>query len=233
MPQVHPTDFSTRSPHYRTLMSAGARFEKHMNASCAMNYGKSKDQEISQARQLGLADLTLLPRTGFKGREAVQWGRSQGLDIGQHNNQAYSQKNGMLVARLANTEIMVLNSLCSPSDQCANLEEEYTRNRPAKCYSVPRFNSSVWLMVTGRCSTEMFAKICGVDLRTNKFSSGAIAQTSIARINGIIIRNDLGEVPAFHFLFDSASVEYMWSCLMDAYAEFNGAPVGYAALLEL
>ena len=233
MPQVHPTDFSIRSPHYRTLMSAGARFGKYMNTSCAMDYGKSKDQEISQARQLGLADLTSLPRTGFKGREAVQWGRSQDLDIGQRNNQAYLQQNGMLVARLTDTEIAVLNNLRSPSDQCAGLKEKYTRNRPVKCYFVPRFNSSAWLMVTGQYSTEMFAKICGVDLHANKFSSGAIAQTSIARINGIIIRNDLGETPAFHLLFDIASTEYMWSCLMDAYAEFNGAPVGYAALLEL
>ncbi len=233
MPQIHPTNFSIRSPHYRTLISAGARFEKHMNTSCAINYGESKSQEISQAKQLGLVDLTVLPRTGFKGPEAVQWGRSQGLDIGQHSNQACSQQNGMLVARLTDTEIMVLNDLHSPSDQCAGLEEKYTRNRPARCYPVPRFDSSAWLMVTGQCSTDMFAKVCGVDLRTNKFPSGAIAQTSIARMNGIVIRNDLGEVPAFHLLFDSASTEYAWSCLIDAYAEFNGAPVGYAALLEL
>ena len=233
MPQVHPTDFSIRSPHYRTLVSAGARFEKYMNTSCVMNYGKSRDQEISQARQLGLADLTPLPRTGFKGREAVQWGRSQDLDIGQRNNQAYLQQNGMLVARLADTEIVILNYLCSSSDQCAGLNERYTRNRPVKCYFVPRSNLSAWLMVTGQYSIEMFAKICGVDLRTKQFPPCAVAQTSIARINGIIIRNDLGETPAFHLLFDSASTEYMWSCLMDACTEFNGAPVGYAALLRL
>ena len=215
-------------------MSAGARFGSYMNASCAMDFGKSRDQEISQARKLGLVDLTPLPRTGFKGQEAIHWGRSQGLEIGQYNNRTYLQQNGMLVARLADTEIMMLNDLKSSNNQCVGLEERHAFDRPTKCYSVPRFDVSAWLMVTGQCAAEMFAKICGIDLRVEKFSMGTVAQTSVARINGIIIRNDLpGEIPSYHLLFGNMSAEYMWSCLIDACTEFDGAPVGYAALLEM
>ena len=204
-----------------------------MNTACIMNYGKNKGQEISQARWLGLADLTPLPRTGFKGREVIQWGRSQGLEIGQRNNQAYPQPNGTLVARLADFEIMILNGLHGCDNQLAPWEKEHTRNRPARCYAVPRFDMSAWLMITGQCASEMLAKICGVDLRVEKFSPEAIAQTSVARTNSIIIRNDLSGVLAFHLLFDSASTDYMWSCLTDACREFEGAPVGYIALSEL
>ena len=39
----------------------------------------------------------------------------------------------------------------------------------------------------------MFAKICGVDLRPQHFAVGRIAQTSVAKMSGIIIRADLGE----------------------------------------
>ncbi len=204
-----------------------------MDTACAMDYGGSEEQEISQARQLGLADLTPLPRTGFKGREAIRWLRSQGLEIGQRSNQTYLQSNGMLVVRIADSEIMILNSLSSRDNQLANLEKEHARGHSAGCYSVPRFDTSAWLMVTGQCASEMFAKICGVDLRAGKFPPEAIAQTSIARTNGIVIRNGLGEVPAFHLLFDSASADYMWSCLTDACREFKGAPVGYAALSRI
>jgi hypothetical protein len=34
-------------------------------------------------------------------------------------------------------------------------------------------------------------------------------------------------------LGDSASAEYLWDCLNDAMAEFDGAPVGLAALRGL
>ena len=72
----------------------------------------------------------------------------------------------------------------------------------------------------------MFAKICGVDLRPHHFADGRIAQTSLAKMSAIVIRADLGRTPAFHLLADSASAEYLWGCLLDAMAEFDGAPVG-------
>ena len=95
---------------------------------------------------------------------------------------------------------------------------------------MPRADSHAWFAVTGRQASEMFAKICGIDLRLHKFPDGGIAQTSIAKINGIILRQDQGPLPLFHLLADSASADYLWDCLMDAMAEFEGAPVGLAAL---
>jgi sarcosine oxidase subunit gamma len=40
-------------------------------------------------------------------------------------------------------------------------------------------------------------------------------------------------VPVFHLLADSASADYLWEALLDAMAEFGGAPVGLAALRSL
>jgi sarcosine oxidase subunit gamma len=40
-------------------------------------------------------------------------------------------------------------------------------------------------------------------------------------------------VPAYHVLADIASGEYLWACLVDAMAEFGGAPVGLAAVRRL
>ena len=215
------------------LLSAGARFESYMNASCVIDYGCSNKQEVAQAMQLGLADLTPLPRAGFKGPETVPWAGSAGLKIGQHNNRAYLQENGVLVAKLSDSEILILNDLGSHLDQCASLEEKYRYSRPARCYTVPRRSASAWLMLTGRYSIDVLAKLCSVDLRVKHFPEGEIAQTSVARTNCIIIRIHLGDIPAFHLLFDCPLVDYMWSSLMDAGMEFKGAPVGYASLLTL
>ena len=82
-------------------------------------------------------------------------------------------------------------------------------------------------------AAQMFAKLCGVDLRPGKFADGAIAQTSLARMNAVVIRDDRGGALAYHLLGDSASAAYLWDCLTDAMAEFDGRPVGLAAARAL
>jgi sarcosine oxidase subunit gamma len=79
----------------------------------------------------------------------------------------------------------------------------------------------------------MFSKICGVDLRTHKFTSGDIAQTSVAKTNAVVIRHDLGSTPVFYILSDISGVEFLWDCLLDAMTEYNGYPVGVSALQRL
>ena len=79
----------------------------------------------------------------------------------------------------------------------------------------------------------MFAKLCGVDLRPGRFADLAIAQTSAAGITGVIIRDDRGGHLAYHLLCDSASAAYLWDCLVDAMTEFDGRPVGLAAVRSL
>ena len=233
MSQINPTHLLIRSPHYRTLLAEGANFIEHRDVAIIDNFGKSAEEEAKHAQQLGLVDLTLFAKIGFKGKQAIQWAKTQGLDIGEKNNQAYLQDNGALVARLADTEILILNNIQSGRNQCTSLEELYDKSKPVSCYSVPRNDSSAWLMITGEYSSNMFAKICAIDLRLKSFPNFSIAQTSIARINGIIIRNDINQTPAFYLIFDSASTDYLWSCLKDAFVEFNGAPVGDSALSKL
>ena len=52
-------------------------------------------------------------------------------------------------------------------------------------------------------------------------------------MNGIIIRADLGQVPAYHLLADIASADYLWPAVLDAMQEFEGGPVGLLALRQL
>ena len=232
MSQVQPEHFIRRSPLYRTLIKFGAQFEDRFNNACVTKYSNNNNQELIQAENLGLIDLSSLPRTGFKGKEAIQWAKAQELNIGDLNNQAYLQENGALVARLADTEILILNDLYTNIDQCKEFDKKHHLEKPTKCFTVPRVDSSAWFMITGAHSVDMFSKICGIDLRSHKFLNGSIAQTSIARINGTIIRMDLNTTTAFHLLFDSASSEYMWSCLIDAFVEFDGSPIGLNTLLK-
>lgn len=232
-----PIALARRSFIYRFLEAAGARFGEVNGGAAAMDFGMPVAEEAAQARRLGLADLSVLPRTGFKGAGTVEWLTAQGLSIGPDSNKAYRQSGGELALRLAPGEIFLIDDLAASGSLIKRLNDAWSwgdeKPRTLVGYPVPRAESHAWFAVTGEQSATMFAKICGVDLRPHRFPNGSIAQTSLAKMSGIIVRADLGSTLSYYVLADSASAEYLWVCLVDAMAEFGGAPIGLLALRQL
>ncbi|HVJ44206.1 MAG TPA: hypothetical protein VM639_22070 [Dongiaceae bacterium] len=237
LPKVIPHGFQRRSFIYRQTVAAGAQFAEINGGAVAINYGGPAEVEVDRAGRMGLADLSVLPRSGFKGVGTVDWLASQGLVIGAESNVAYRQSGGEWAARLAPNEIFLVDGLAASGSLIQRLNQawQWGAETPRKAigYPTPRQDSHAWFMVTGASAPDMFAKICGVDLRLHKFPVGRIAQTSLAKMNGIIVRADLGRVPAYHLLADIASADYLWTALLDAMKEFQGGPVGLAALRSL
>ena len=217
-----------RSFVHHCLVELDARFDDH---GVAIGFGRL--DEAAAAGRLGLADLSVLPRTGFKGADALDWLAGQGLALGEPANRAYRQAEDLLAAKLAPTEALILGPLDGTDAAIDRLTVAWSIDSAGACYMVPRRESHAWFRITGSAAPAMFAKLCAVDLRPAKFPGHAIAQTSVARLNGIVIRDDLAGIPAYHVLFDSASAEYLWRVLLDAMAEFDGAPVGRDALIAL
>lgn len=242
MNAIAPTALLRRSFIYRLLAAQGAQFGEVNGGAIPQHFGAGQEAELASARRLALADLSVLPHAGLKGKGTVEWLTAQGLSIGPDSNIAYAQAGGELAARLAPTEIFLLDSLAGDGALMQRLGNNWkwaeTAPRPAQGYPTPRQDSHAWFMVSGEFTPDLFAKMCGVDMRRDHFAEGAIAQTSIARMSAIIIRadrkaSDGRATPAYHILADIASAEYLWACLMDAAAEFDGKPVGLQALRDL
>lgn len=232
-----PAMHKRRSFIYRVSDGLGAEWGEINGGAIPMGYGRGVEAELVDARRMGLAELTMLPRTGFKGAGTVDWLKGQGLEIGEPANIAYKQPGGELAVKLAMTEIFLIDSLKATGALIERLNKAWqwapTAPRPAQGYPVPRQDSHGWFLVTGEKAPSMFAKICGVDLRPHKFENGRVAQTSAAKMGVVVVRDDLGGVPAYHVLADIASGEYLWACLIDAMTEFRGAPVGLTAVRRL
>lgn len=182
---------------------------------------------------LSLADCSLLPRTGFKGRGAPEWLAANGIELPRAPNIATRQADGTLVARLSNEEHLLLAPFAGEPGAVDRLDGAWSLDGAPGCYRLPRADSHAWLRLVGAAADAMLAKLCGVDLRPHKFAEGAVAQTSVARLSAIAIRDDLDGTLAYHLLCDSASAEYLWDCLLDAMAEFGGAAVNLDALRRL
>ena len=230
---IRPTDRLRRSYVYRALEAAGANFTEVNGGAVAADFGAPVEDEAAAARIMAIADLSPLPRVGYKGGGALAWARNHGVKIGRDSNIAYRQPGGELAARLADTEVVVIDNLDGAGALPHRLESEWSMDNADGGYLVNRQGANFWFAVTGRHAAAMLAKLCGVDLRPAKFPLYAIAQTSVARTNCIVIRADLGDTLAYHMMGDSASAEYQWICVLDAMEEFGGRPVGIAAIRHL
>lgn len=230
---VEPPYFPRRSFVYRTLIDSGARFGEISGAAVALDFG-DPEGEAEAAGRMGLADLSPLPRTGFKGRGTVAWLTEEGVRIPKEPNRAVRQDDGALVARLGETDILILGDLDGSGQLVSRLNGAW----PAavahrRGYPVPRGEGFCWFLVSGERAADMFAKVSGVDLRPRSFPDLHVAQTQVAGLGAVVIRDNRGPVPACHLLADSASAAYLWDCLMDAMGEFDGRAVGLSALRRL
>ena len=226
MAALQAPQFIERSPLYRK--HAGATLGRVGDSVIVAHYGEH--DESAQLARCALLDLTNLARVGFRGAAAAEYLAGRGYQLPEAPNRALTQADGSHVARLSQTEYLLLGSLRDAGSRIAGEEAAWQFGAAAN-YLLPRQDSHAWLLLTGEHSAAVMAKLCGVDLRAQAFPVGAVAQTSAARINVIVVNLPEGELPCFHILCDRASASYFWDALLDAMAEFGGAPAGIDALL--
>jgi len=178
----------------------------------------------------GLCDLSLLPRTGLKGRGAPDLLASLLTHLPQMPNHALTNSDGTVVARLSNEEFLILGPLDFDSHVVREIDTATNSASEKAAYPLPRADSHCLFALIGAKAADAMAKLCAVDLRTHKFPPGAIAQTSIARGNGIIISHEFGPEPGFFILCDAASTEYLWNSIIDAIDEYGGGAVGLQSI---
>lgn len=91
------------------------------------------------------------------------------------------------------------------------------------------------LLLAGRQSRAVLAKLCGLDFHSSVFPNHTAAQSELAKVSALIIRDDLssGTVPAYQIHVNRSEADYVWGAVFDAAGEFDVQAVGYAALEAL
>ncbi len=178
-----------------------------------------------------LTDLTDLARVGFRGGDSAACLQVRGYRLPSLPNQAVRQEDGGWVARLSQTEYLLLASLADGGARVAAEEGGWVQDA-RRNYLLPRQDSHAWLQLSGVHCSAVMAKLCGVDLRARAFPVGAVAQTSAARINVIVLNVGSDERPALQLLFDRASLAYFREAVLDAMDEFDGGWVGVDELMR-
>jgi sarcosine oxidase, subunit gamma len=222
---VDPLAYARRSPLRRRLEAEGAAWGDLGDVAVAETIG-----DAAPSGGIAIVDLSPLPRLGFKGRGTIPAMQSRGISVEATPNRAFRQPDGGLCLVLAPGEVILLSNFAGDGERLAQLESGWRIEDEERTYPLPRRDSHAWLAVAGQAAPEMFAKLCAIDLRRDKFPDLAIAQTSIAKMSAILTRGDIGADPVFHLLVDSAAALYFCDCLLDASDEFGGRIVGLKEL---
>ncbi|MDI5883084.1 hypothetical protein ACFO0O_07925 [Cobetia amphilecti] len=193
------------------------------------------DVSTAALSHCALADMTALGRAGVRGRDAADWLAALGFTVPGTPNAATLQSDGSWLVRLSVGEFLHLAPAISPQAGVAELpliaQADEALAQGMRVHSLPRRDSHAWFSLSGSTLPALMAKLCGVDLRSEAFPPGSVAQTSVARTNAIIVNAGSLACPCFHLLFDIASSHYLWGVMLDAMREYSGEKVTVAALL--
>ncbi len=100
-----------------------------------------------------LSDLTGLPRVGFRGTQSAAYLQARGFTLPEAPNRAMTQDDGSHVARLSQTEYLILGSLADRGERIAQEEARWELDHSAN-YLLPRQDSHAWLQLSGVCIAE-------------------------------------------------------------------------------
>lgn len=235
---TNPLSYLRRSPLRRTLDQAGATWQDVGDTAIATRANSASSKLEAFGSGLLMADLSALPRLGFKGRGTIAAMKARGVVVEAEPNRAFAQPGGGLCLVLAPGEVILLGDPLAGDVRAdtARFDQMYSGwklDDEERTYPLLRRDSHAWFVLAGSSAAEMLSKVCAVDLRAHKFTNLSIAQTSVAKMSAIVTRADIGGTLAFHILADSAAALYFWTSLKDAAHEFEGQVVGLTALQEL
>lgn len=222
---MHPATTLARSPLDRLLHERGAEWTHCAGSTIANTLATAPNPA-----ELALFDLTSMPRIGFKGRKTIEAMTARGIALQAKPNCVFPQTDGSLCLVFAPSEVLLLSTLTGNGTRFTELEESFSLENDERTYPLPRRDSHCWLAITGRHAPAILAKLCAIDMRFQKFPNHTIAQTSLARINAIVARADIGDTEVVHVLADMASALYLSTCLLDAAGEFGGEFAGLGRL---
>ncbi|MCA8933582.1 MAG: hypothetical protein KDA49_13995 [Rhodospirillaceae bacterium] len=181
------------------------------------------DAGPNRALDLAIADLSPIERLGFRGPQVVQWLNELGFAVEPSATQAYRHPDHHLVVTVGEGELLVL----PPLDPVARAIWD-TASLPVDermCRPTPRRDGSLWFRVTGRRAPQVIAALAGIDAAPALFPDLAVTPIEVMRHRGLLVRDDLGGVLAYHILFIRASASFLWTVVSNRIADMGGAAV--------
>lgn len=89
------------------------------------------------------------------------------------------------------------------------------------------------LQLLGPRSLDVLHRITPLDVRPSRLPSGACVQGSAMKVDALLVRDDLEDLPAFWLLVPRVFGEFVWEAVCDAGEDYGLQAIGYTAFQKL
>lgn len=89
------------------------------------------------------------------------------------------------------------------------------------------------LRLIGPRAAELLSRLCGLDIHPDRFPNLAARQSSVAKTGQLVVRFDVGRLPAYYLIGDRSLAAYLWRIIIEAGHDLGISPIGQAALQQL
>ena len=215
------------SPLHPTAQRLGAEFTEQRGWRIPEIY-TTLEEEIAAAREhLALADETPNGKLVLEGNQAESVLKAafdlRALEISEGYDRIYRLRNDLFfISTPPGREAAARKKLTVASAASEELVTvtDITHGRAE-------------IRVLGSDSRELLSKVCGLDFHPSAFPNGTAKQSSLAKTAQLIIRRDIGELPAFSIIGVGSLGAYVWDTMMEAGGEFGLVPIGRATVQAL
>src|SRR5262249_53109494 len=104
---------------------------------------------------------------------------------------------------------------------------------PQTFYTIDVTSVFADFLLIGPRGRDILSKLTSINVSDRALPDGACGQASLAHTQCIVLRNDRGELPAYHLLVARDSGVDVWEALLRAGEEFHLSPVGHHAVEAL
>ena len=89
------------------------------------------------------------------------------------------------------------------------------------------------LLVIGPQAAVLLSRLCGLDFHDNQFPNLSARQSSVAKTRQLILRHDMGNLPAYALLGSRSLAAYLWNTTLEAGRDLSLIPVGQETIDRL
>jgi heterotetrameric sarcosine oxidase gamma subunit len=205
-----------------------ALFHKHQEMKALMTehhgwlvparYAPAEAEAAQVRERAGLADVSWMERLELDG-----YGLNAPPAFGQGVRSWTLAPNHLLVTFDPHAREGVMETLSSFRATASHLA------LPAPVYWTEMTSILAQLLLAGPRSRDVLGKLTSLNLSEPTLPNLGCAQTSLAHIHALVLRDDLGSLPAFHLLVSREYAESVWEALLHAGHEFQLGAFGLEA----
>ena len=203
------------------LSALNPTWEERFWSQVPVHFG-NQEEERKQLGDLGLCDLSFLPKLGVKGPLAENWLDEQGLATPGEVYQVAQSDLDPLVARVDLNEFFLEDNL--GGDRIESLSEALGSGRPGT-YRVNRQEASV--LISGHRAPLVLAQTCSYNFES---APEKLVMTRVAAVSCSVLPLHIGGTEGFRLWFNPAYGVYLWENLLAIVHDLSGSPVGIGCL---